>query len=82
MAFSEKLNFNDSDKDYLKLKTIWLKWGKKLRQKVFATMVVYDWNHYFGLVPLPKPKPKLADTFSQYCKWYWNYILKGESSYQ
>ena len=26
-----------------------------------------DRNHYFGLGPIPKPKPKLADTFGQYC---------------
>ena len=25
-------------------------------------VLVYDWNHYFGLGPIPKPKPKLADT--------------------
>ena len=42
--------------------------------------IVYDQNHYFGLGPIPKPKPKLADTFSRYRNWYHNYILKGESS--
>ena len=25
--------------------------------------VVYDRNHYFGFGPIPKPKPKLVDTF-------------------
>ena len=24
---------------------------------------MYARNHYFGLGPIPKPKPKLADTF-------------------
>ena len=28
--------------------------------------VVYDRYHYFGLGPIPKPKPKLADTFGRY----------------
>ena len=45
-------------------------------------MVVYDWNHYFGLGPIPKPKPKLADTFSCYRNGYRNHISKRESSYQ
>ena len=26
--------------------------------------VVYDQNHYFGLGPIPQPKPKMADTFA------------------
>ena len=26
------------------------------------TNIVYDRNHYFGLGPIPKPKPKLPDT--------------------
>ena len=26
--------------------------------------LLYDRNHYFGLGPIPKPKPKLADIFS------------------
>ena len=43
--------------------------------------LVYDQNHYFGLGPIPKPKPKLADTFGRYHNWYRNYILKEESSY-
>ena len=25
-------------------------------------IVVYDRNHYFGLGPIPKPKPELTDT--------------------
>ena len=37
--------------------------------------VVYDQNHYFGLGPIPKRKPKLADTFGRYRNWYRNYIL-------
>ena len=28
--------------------------------------VVYERNHYFGLGPIPDPKPKLADTFGRY----------------
>ena len=38
--------------------------------------LVYDRNHYFGLGPIPKPKPKLADAFGRYRNQ--NYILKGE----
>ena len=34
--------------------------------------LVYDWNHYLGLGPIPKQKPKLTDTFG----WYHNQILK------
>ena len=41
--------------------------------------LVYNRNHYFGLGPIPKPKPKLADTFGRYRNRYWNHILKGES---
>ena len=44
--------------------------------------VVYYRNHYFGFGPIPKPKPKLADTFGRYRNRYRNYILKGESSYR
>ena len=44
--------------------------------------LVYDWNHYFGLGPIPKPKPELAYTYGWYHNWYqnWNHISKGESS--
>ena len=45
-------------------------------------MVVYDRNHYFGLSPIPKLNPKLADTFGRYRNRYGDYILKGESSYR
>ena len=31
--------------------------------------LVYDRKQYFGT----KPKPKLADTFSRYRNWYWNF---------
>ena len=41
--------------------------------------VANDWNHYFGLGPIPKPK--LADTFGRYCNRYQNHISKLESSY-
>ena len=44
--------------------------------------LVYDRNHYFGLGPIPKLKPKLADTFSRYRNRYPNYIFKGKSSYR
>ena len=46
-----------------------------------ANALVYDRNHYFGLVPILKPKPKLTDTFGQYRNQYRNHISKGESSY-
>ena len=36
----------------------------------FYQFTVYDRNHYFGLVPIPKPKPKLANTFSRYLNRY------------
>ena len=42
---------------------------------VTDTKLVYDWNHYFGLGPIPKPKPKLADTFNRYCNRYRNWTL-------
>ena len=35
-----------------------------------------------GLGLIPKPKPKLADTFDRYRNRYKNHISKGESSYQ
>ena len=44
--------------------------------------IVYDWNHYFGLGPILKPKPKLDNTFDRYHNQYQNYILQGESSYR
>ena len=44
--------------------------------------LVYDQNPYFGLGPIPKPKPKLADTFGRYRNRYRNHISKGESSYR
>ena len=34
--------------------------------------LVYDRKHYFGLGPITKPKPKLADTFGRYFNWYRN----------
>ena len=40
--------------------------------------IVYNRNNYFGFGSIPKPKPKLADTFGRYR----NYILEGESSYR
>ena len=32
--------------------------------------LVYNRNHYFGLGPILKRKPKLADTFDRYCNSY------------
>ena len=45
-------------------------------------IVVYDRNLYFGLGPIPKPKPKLTDTFGEYHNRNQNHISKGESSYR
>ena len=44
--------------------------------------LVYDQNPYFCLGPIPKPKPKLADTFGRYRNPYRNHISKGESRYR
>ena len=44
--------------------------------------LVYDRNHYFSFGPIPKPKPKLVDTFGRYRNRYRNHISKGKSSYQ
>ena len=41
--------------------------------------VEYDRNLYFGLGPISKPKPKLANTFSQYRNRYRNHISEGKS---
>ena len=41
--------------------------------------VVCDRNHYFGLGPIPKPKPTLGNTFGQYHNLYRNHISKGKS---
>ena len=41
------------------------------------TNIVYDRNHYFGLGPIPKTKPKLADTVTDT-----ETISKEESTYQ
>ena len=45
-------------------------------------LLVYDRNHYFGFGPIPKPIPKLVDTFGRYRNRYRNHISKGKSSYQ
>ena len=42
---------------------------------------MYDRNHYFGLGPIPKLKPKLANNLSWYRNQYRNHISKGKSSY-
>ena len=44
--------------------------GCKSCGELFLLVLVYDRNHYFGLGPIPKPKPKLADTFGPYCNQY------------
>ena len=47
--------------------------------------LVYDRNQYIGLGPIPKPKPKLANTnhtFVRYRNQYRNHISEGKSSYQ
>ena len=49
---------------------------------VCPSVLVYDRNHYFGFGPIPKLKPKLADTFGRYRNRYRNHISKGKSSYQ
>jgi hypothetical protein len=45
-------------------------WTRPYRLDLFriyrSTAIVYDRNHYFGLGLIPKPKPKLADTFGRY----------------
>ena len=54
--------------------------SRHLNLNFFYVMVVYDRNHYFGLGPIPKLKPKLADsTFGRYHNRYRNYFLKGKS---
>ena len=45
--------------------------------KCYQVIVVYDRNHYFGLGPILKPNPKLADTFGRYR----NHISNEEYSY-
>ena len=35
-----------------------------------SPLVLYNRNHYFGLGPILKPKPKLANTFNQYFNRY------------
>ena len=51
----------------------------KMMHDEIDLFVVYDRNHYFGSGPIPKPKPKLADTFGRYCNRYRD---QGESSYR
>ena len=53
-----------------------------LECKKIEFLLVYDRNHYFGFGPIPKPKPKLVDTFGRYRNRYRNHISKGKSSYQ
>ena len=53
-----------------------------LTQHLVHPSVVYDRNHYFSFGPIPKPKPKLVDTFGRYRNRYRNHISKGKSSYQ
>ena len=39
---------------------------------VFPYYPPLDWNYYFGLGPILKPKPNLADAFSRYSNQYHN----------
>ena len=48
----------------------------------FTQRLVYDRNHFFGLGPIPKSKPKNADIFGRYRNCYWSHISKGKSSYK
>ena len=45
--------------------------------KKINIFLLYNLNHYFGLGLIPKPKPKLADTFGR--NRYIDYISNGES---
>ena len=36
----------------------------------FGKRLVQDRNHYFGFGPIPKPKPKLSETFGRYSYRY------------
>ena len=82
IAFSErKLPLDQSAIVESKLE-LRFKWWAIFGLPIFGTHTVYDRNHYFGFRPIPKPKPKLADTFGRYHNRYRNYILKGESSYR
>ena len=72
-----------NDRDYKGAKVFQESYALRFHKIVSQySVLVYDRNHYFGLGPIPKPKPKLADTFGQYCNRYQNYILKGESIYR
>ena len=56
----------------------------KLARKHYSHANSYytlDWNHYFGLGPILKPKHKLAHAFGWYHKWYCNQITKGKFSH-
>ena len=44
--------------------------------------VVYDQNHHFDLVRIPKSKPILANSLDGYRNRYQNHISKEESSNQ
>ena len=43
--------------------------------------LMYDRNHYFGLGPISKPKPKLADTFGRYRNRYWVKTQKSANNW-
>ena len=55
---------------------------KTLIYRNILLFLVYDRNHYFSFGPIPKPKPKLVDSFGRYRNRYRNHISKGKSSYQ
>ena len=79
-----KKDFSDAKNDCNVLELVWPIVSWEYIEKVIdaAAYLVYDRNHYFGLGLIPKPKPKLADTFGRYRNQYRNYISKGESSYR
>ena len=64
-----------------KIESFWSKKFMNPRQPNWPKLV-YDRNHYFGLGPIPKPKPKLADTFGRDRNRYRNHISKRKSGYQ
>ena len=49
-----------------------------INQTWVLSTLVCNRNHCFCLGPIPRQKPKLANTFSQYCNQYLNHISKGE----
>ena len=62
---------NNKDLQYLLRTDIW--WHPiSYHHPYLYLKLVYDRSHYFGLGPIPKPKPKLADNFGRYHNQYRN----------